>query len=102
MTKPYVRLDKDNAAVLLALGAKFALAFFVRQRRATHPLLPLSLFAHPAYAAVSFLALSTGVALYAAVVFLPQYLQIGLHLSPTGSAWHLAPQIGRASCRERV
>uniref|UniRef100_A0A2G7T7I1 MFS transporter n=1 Tax=Chryseobacterium sp. B5 TaxID=2050562 RepID=A0A2G7T7I1_9FLAO len=77
--------------VLLALGAKFALAFFVRQRRATHPLLPLSLFAHPAYAAVSFLALSTGVALYAAVVFLPQYLQIGLHLSPTGSAWHLAP-----------
>lgn len=77
--------------VLLALGAKFTLAFLWRQHRAAHPLLPLSLFAHPAYAAVSFIGFATGVALYAAVVFLPQYLQVGLHLSPTGSAWHLLP-----------
>lgn len=77
--------------VLLALGATFTLAFLWRQHRAAHPLLPLSLFAKPAYAAVSFIGFATGVALYAAVVFLPQYLQIGLHLSPTGSAWHLLP-----------
>lgn len=77
--------------VLLALGAKFTLAFLWRQQRAAHPLLPLSLFARHAYAAVSFIGFATGVALYAAVVFLPQYLQIGLHLSPTGSAWHLLP-----------
>ncbi|MFM9925643.1 MFS transporter [Variovorax sp. H27-G14] len=77
--------------VLLALGAAFTLAFLWRQHRAAHPLLPLSLFAKPAYAAVSFIGFATGVALYAAVVFLPQYLQIGLHLSPTGSAWHLLP-----------
>jgi EmrB/QacA subfamily drug resistance transporter len=77
--------------VLLALGATFTLAFLWRQQRVAHPLLPLSLFAHPAYAVVSFIGFATGVALYAAVVFLPQYLQIGLHLSPTGSAWHLLP-----------
>lgn len=77
--------------VLLALGATFTLAFLWRQHRAAHPLLPLSLFARPAYAALSFIGFATGVALYAAVVFLPQYLQIGLHLSPTGSAWHLLP-----------
>lgn len=77
--------------VLLALGATFTLAFLWRQHRAAYPLLPLSLFSRPAYAAVSFIGLATGVALYAAVVFLPQYLQIGLHLSPTGSAWHLLP-----------
>ena len=77
--------------VLLALGAKFTLAFLWRQHRAAHPLLPLSLFARPAYAAVSFIGFATGIALYATVVFLPQYLQIGLHLSPTGSAWHLLP-----------
>jgi len=40
---------------------------------------------------VCFIGLATGVALYAAVVFLPQYLQTGLHLSPTASAWHLLP-----------
>jgi EmrB/QacA subfamily drug resistance transporter len=77
--------------LLLALGVTFTLAFLGRQHRASHPLLPLSLFSHPAYAAVSFIGFATGVALYAAVVFLPQYLQLGLHLSPTGSAWHLLP-----------
>ncbi|MBN9462819.1 MAG: MFS transporter [Burkholderiales bacterium] len=77
--------------LLLVLGAKLTLAFLWRQRRAAHPLLPLSLFARPAYAAASFIGLAMGVALYAAVVFLPQYLQAGLHLSPTASAWHLLP-----------
>lgn len=77
--------------VLLASGAMFTLAFLWRQQRAANPLLPLSLFSRPAYAAVSFIGLATGIALYAAVVFLPQYLQIGLHLSPTRSAWHLLP-----------
>ncbi|MBT2336687.1 MFS transporter [Variovorax paradoxus] len=83
--------ERVSLWLLLALGATFALAFVWRQKRAAHPLVPLSLFARPAYAAVSFIGLATGIALYAAVVFLPQYLQIGLHLSPTGSAWHLLP-----------
>ena len=77
--------------MLLALGGASALAFLWRQRRTAHPLLPLSLFARPAYSAASFIGLGTGVAMYAAVVFLPQYLQLGLHLSPTASAWHLLP-----------
>lgn len=83
--------ERVSLWLLLALGATFALGFLWRQRRAAHPLLPLSLFARPAYAAVSFIGLTTGIALYTAVVFLPQYLQVGLHLSPTGSAWHLLP-----------
>ncbi|CAN7292842.1 MFS transporter [Pseudorhodoferax sp. LjRoot39] len=83
--------ERLSLGLLLALGAKSALAFLWRQRRAAHPLLPLSLFVRPAYAAASFIGFVTGAALYAAVVFLPQYLQIGLHLSPTASAWHLLP-----------
>lgn len=83
--------ERMSLGLLLALGAKLGLSFVWRQRRAAHPLLPLSLFARPAYAAVCFIGLATGVALYAAVVFLPQYLQTGLHLSPTASAWHLLP-----------
>lgn len=80
-----------SLGLLLTLGATFALAFLWRQSRIAHPLLPLSLFARSAYAAASVVAVSTGVALYAAVVLLPQYLQSGLHLSPTASAWHLLP-----------
>ena len=83
--------ERLSLGLLLALGAKFGLSFLWRQQRATHPLLPLSLFARPAYAAVSFIGMASGVALYAVVVFLPQYLQTGLHLTPTASAWHLLP-----------
>ncbi|MFC7409525.1 MFS transporter [Hydrogenophaga atypica] len=77
--------------LLLAVGTAFTLTFLGHQYRTPHPLLPLSLFSRPAYTAVSFIGFATGVALYVAVVFLPQYLQVGLHLSPTGSAWHLFP-----------
>ena len=80
-----------SAGLLAAAGAKFTLGFLWRQRRARQPLLPLSLFAQPAYAAASLLAVASGVALYAAVAFVPQYLQAGLHLAPSSAAWHLAP-----------
>lgn len=83
--------DAVSLPALLVLGGTLVLAFLWRQHRAASPLLPLSLFARPAYAAASVIALVTGMALYAVVVFVPQYLQIGLHLSPTGSAWHLLP-----------
>jgi hypothetical protein len=37
------------------------------------------------------ISLLSGVALFAAVVFLPTYLQTGLRLTPSASAWHLLP-----------
>jgi MFS family permease len=83
--------DAVSLPLLLMLCGALVLAFLWRQHRAASPLLPLSLFARPAYAAASVIALVTGMALYAVVVFVPQYLQIGLHLSPTGAAWHLLP-----------
>ncbi|MBP6896832.1 MAG: MFS transporter [Pseudacidovorax sp.] len=79
---------------LLAGGLALAALFLWRQQRAAHPLLPLSLFAPAAYRAASLMAMSSGVALYAAVALLPPYLQDRLHLSPTGSAWHLLPLMG--------
>lgn len=93
-----------SAGLLAAAGAKFTLGFLWRQRRARQPLLPLSLFAQPAYAAASLLAVASGVALYAAVAFVPQYLQAGLQLAPSSAAWHLAPlMLGLTAdgCRHR-
>jgi len=80
-----------SAYVLGAATALCAGAFVLRQRRADHPLVPLSLFAQPVYAAAACIGLVAGVALYAAVVFMPAYLQTALHLAPTQSAWHLLP-----------
>lgn len=83
--------DWLSAAVLGTACALCTAAFLLRQRRAAHPLVPLSLFGRPVYAAASTIGLVTGVALYAAVVFMPAYLQTALHLAPTTAAWHLLP-----------
>ncbi len=80
-----------SAAVLGTACVLCTAAFVLRQRRAAHPLVPLSLFSRPVYAAASAIGLVTGVALYAAVVFMPAYLQTALHLAPTTAAWHLLP-----------
>jgi hypothetical protein len=76
---------------LALLALKLGVAFVLAQRKARHPIVPLSLFAARAFAGVTLISLVTGVALFAAVVFLPMYLQTALHLTPTRSAWHLLP-----------
>lgn len=84
--------------VLLLVAAKAAAAFVWRQLRAAHPLVPPRLFSHPAYVAAAAIGLCSGVAMYAAVVFVPQYLQTMLHLSPTASAWRLLPLMAGIAC----
>lgn len=80
-----------SSGLLATVAAIASAAFLWRQHRAAHPLLPLSLFGRADYAAAAVLSTATGVALYAAVVFLPQYLQTARHLSPTTAAWYLLP-----------
>ncbi len=83
--------DWLSAPVLGTVWALCTVAFVQRQRRAAYPLVPLSLFGRPVYAAASVIGLVTGVALYAAVVFMPAYLQTALRQAPTTAAWHLLP-----------
>jgi predicted MFS family arabinose efflux permease len=76
---------------LAAVSVVLTLLFFWVESRVAHPILPLSLFGQRAFSAATAISAVTGVALFAAVVFIPIYLQTALHLSPTGSAWHLLP-----------
>jgi len=76
---------------LLALSAKLALGFVWQQRRSRHPIVPPSLFSRPAFTIATALSATAGVALFAAVVFLPIYLQTALGMAPLASAWHLLP-----------
>lgn len=76
---------------LLLAAVVFGAAFVAVERRVVHPLLPLSMFGVPAFSAATGISLISGVGLFAAVVFLPTYLQTALHKSPSASAWHLLP-----------
>ncbi|MBN9430551.1 MAG: MFS transporter [Burkholderiales bacterium] len=75
----------DLAAALLAA------LWLYTERRAEDPIVPLSLFKRGSYRAITLLSMISGVALFAAVVFLPLYLQLMLHVTPIASAWHLLP-----------
>jgi MFS family permease len=81
-----------SSATALGAGAAALLPVWLwSQRRAADPIVPLSLFTRPGFAANAWLAASTGMSLFAAVVFLPVFLQGVQHLSPTASAAHLLP-----------
>ncbi len=84
-------LGATTAGGLVAAAVTLLLTWLWRQRRAADPIVPLSLFARPGFAANAWLAASTGMALFSAVVFLPTFMQAVLHLTPTASAWHLLP-----------
>jgi EmrB/QacA subfamily drug resistance transporter len=84
-------LGTTAAAMLAAAAAALLPVWLWSQRRAADPIVPLSLFSRPGFAANAWLAASTGMSLFAAVVFLPVFMQTVHHLSPTESAWHLLP-----------
>lgn len=84
-------LGTATAAVLGAGAAALLPAWLWSQRRAADPIVPLSLFSRPGFAANAWLAASSGMSLFAVVVFLPVFLQGVQHLSPTASAAHLLP-----------
>ena len=84
-------LDSWSTALLGCTAAVLAAAFVWIERRARHPLLPLTLFASGAFSAATAVSAASGVALFAAVVFLPIYLQTALGMTPIVSGLHVWP-----------
>jgi EmrB/QacA subfamily drug resistance transporter len=76
----------------LAAGAIVLLAMFVvRERRAPEPLLPLRLFRDPVFVVVSGALFVTTLSLFAAIVFLPVFLQLVTGASATNSGLLVLP-----------
>lgn len=75
----------------VVVGAGVLLAWVFVECRAADPIVPLALFAHPPFAATAGISAASGVLLFAAVVFLPLYLQRGLAFGTLGSALHTVP-----------
>ena len=82
-----------SSEVLLALVGAIVLfsAFFMAERFALEPILPLDLLKNPVFAAASFVSLLQMMILIGLVIYLPLFLQTILGVSATGSGAALTP-----------
>jgi EmrB/QacA subfamily drug resistance transporter len=76
---------------LLAVGITLFALFFVAERRASEPILPLSLFRNQVFTAASLLTLLQMMLLLGFTLYLPLFLQGVLAVSPTLSGLVMTP-----------
>lgn len=82
---------------IIGLGAAALVfgALFVRQeRRAEEPVIPISLFRNDIFTTSVMLSVLTGLAMFASILFIPQYQQIVRGYSPTESGLLMLPMVG--------
>jgi EmrB/QacA subfamily drug resistance transporter len=75
------------------LGIAFAVGFVVAERRAAEPVLPLHLFRQRVFSAAGAIGFVVGFAMFGALTYLPQYMQIVKGVSPTASGLRLLPMM---------
>ncbi|TAM89692.1 MAG: DHA2 family efflux MFS transporter permease subunit [Jatrophihabitans sp.] len=76
---------------LAILGAVLIVAFVLAERRADEPVLPLRLFRNRVFTVASLVGFVVGFAMFGAITYLPQYMQVVRGQSPTGSGLQLLP-----------
>ena len=77
--------------ILGALAVVLGAAFIWAESRAAEPVIPLRLFRNRVFAAASAVGFVVGFALFGAIAYLPQYMQIVKNVSPTMSELRLLP-----------
>ncbi|HYZ56184.1 MAG TPA: DHA2 family efflux MFS transporter permease subunit [Streptosporangiaceae bacterium] len=77
--------------VLAVASAVLVAAFIVAERRAPEPVLPLRLFTYRVFTVSSAIGFVVGFAMFGAITYLPQYMQVVKGTSPTGSGLQLLP-----------
>ncbi len=78
---------------LMTAGIVFAIIFALSERRASEPLLPLSLFKNDIVAVSILLSILTGIAMFATILYIPMYQQVVRGYSPTKSGLLLIPMV---------
>jgi EmrB/QacA subfamily drug resistance transporter len=76
---------------LFALGGLLLLGFGLRERIAPEPILPLGLFRIQIFTVANIVSFVSGIAMFGALAFLPQYLQLVHGVSATMSGLLLLP-----------
>ena len=78
---------------LVALTVLAAVAFVQVERRAVEPLLPLHLFRNPTFAIATSVGLVIGMGMFAALTFLPTFLQMSTGAGVTESGFLMLPMM---------
>jgi len=78
---------------LLASGGIVGLIFVLWERKATEPIIPMSLFKNDIFAVSVLLSLLAGVAMFASILYIPLYQQIVRGNSPTQSGLLMIPLV---------
>ncbi len=78
---------------LLATSVIATVAFVMWERRASEPLIPMNLFRSDIFSVSVLLSVLTGVAMFASILYIPQYQQIVRGYSPTKSGLATLPLI---------
>ncbi|HZC40562.1 MAG TPA: MDR family MFS transporter [Streptosporangiaceae bacterium] len=84
------------SAPIIGMGVAAVVAgvlFVLVERRAPEPVLPLGLFRNRVFSAASAVGLVVGFAMFGALTYLPQYMQIVRGASPTLSGLRLLPMM---------
>jgi EmrB/QacA subfamily drug resistance transporter len=76
---------------LAVLGVVLIGLFVLVERRASEPVLPLRLFRSRVFTVASLVGFVVGFAMFGAITYLPQYMQVVRGQSPTGSGLQLLP-----------
>ncbi|WP_138733270.1 MDR family MFS transporter [Modestobacter excelsi] len=67
------------------------LVFVLVERRAVEPIVPLSLFRNPTFVVATALGMAVGLGMFAAIAFMPTYLQMSSGLSAANSGLLMLP-----------
>jgi EmrB/QacA subfamily drug resistance transporter len=78
---------------LAVLAVVAAIAFVLVERRAKEPVIPLHLFANRVFSSTSVIGFAVGFAMFGALAYLPQYMQVVRGVSPTLSGLRLLPMM---------
>ena len=77
--------------LLGVLAVVCAVGFVLAERRAAEPVLPLHLFGNRVFTSASVVGFAVGFAMFGALAYLPQYMQVVRGISPTLSGLRLLP-----------
>jgi EmrB/QacA subfamily drug resistance transporter len=77
--------------ILSVAAVVLGFAFVLAERRAAEPVVPLHLFRNRVFSSASAVGFVVGFALFGAIAYLPQYMQIVKGVSPTVSGLRLLP-----------
>ncbi len=85
------RWASPQVIIMAVAGVVLLVAFVLVERRAAEPVLPLRLFANRVFSVCSAVGFVVGFAMFGAITYLPQYMQVVRGASPTGSGLELLP-----------